>query len=140
VVSASAFLLAACADDTGDNGDTEEETTSNVGEGQEITLAYVLWDPEIASTNVLGDVFEDFGYEVNLTALDNAIMWEAVATSEADAMVSAWLPGTHESQYEQYADRLDHVGTNLEGAAIGMVVPEYMDVDSIADLTDEANQ
>lgn len=142
--TASALLLAACADDADTTEDTEstetEETATNVGEGQEVTLAYVLWDSEIASTHVLGEVFEDLGYEVNLTALDNAIMWESVANGETDAMVSAWLPGTHEEQYDQYADRMDHVGTNLEGAAIGMVVPAYMDVDSIEDLTDEADQ
>ncbi|GAA0371772.1 hypothetical protein GCM10008932_23840 [Alkalibacterium iburiense] len=142
--TASALLLAACADDADTTEDTEstetEETTANVGEGQEVNLAYVLWDSEIASTHVLGEVFEDLGYEVSLTALDNAIMWESVANGETDAMVSAWLPGTHEEQYNQYADSMDHVGTNLEGAAIGMVVPAYMDVDSIEDLSDEADQ
>lgn len=140
-MSASALFLAACSDDadTTDTEDTGEETTEGSLEG-EIELAYVSWDSEIASTNVIGQVLEDVGYDVNLVALDNAIMWEAVSTSEADAMVSAWLPGTHESQFETYADDMDHLGPNLEGAKIGLVVPEYMDVDSIADLTDEADQ
>ena len=61
-------------------------------------------------------------------------MWEAVATSEADAMVAAWLPGTHGDLYEQYQDQLIDLGPNLEGAKIGLVVPSYMDIDSIEDL------
>ncbi|EXJ22730.1 Glycine betaine ABC transport system, glycine betaine-binding protein OpuAC [Alkalibacterium sp. AK22] len=133
-VSASALFLAACDDDTA--GDGAEIDT--VVDGDEITLAYVSWDSEIASTNVLGLVLEDMGYDVTLTALDNAIMWEAIASGDADAMVSAWLPQTHAPQLEQHEDNIVHLGTNLEGAVVGFVVPEYMDVDSIADLTDEA--
>ena len=49
-------------------------------------------------------------------------------------MVAAWLPGTHGDLYEQYKDELIDLGPNLEGAKIGLVVPEYMDIDSIEDL------
>ncbi|SFH80676.1 glycine betaine/proline transport system substrate-binding protein [Pisciglobus halotolerans] len=133
---AASLLLAACSNSS-ENTDNGE---SAVGDGQEITLSYVAWDTEIASTNVIGAVLEDLGYDVTLTQLDNAIMWESVATGEADAMVGAWLPGTHGAQYEKYGDQLDNLGTNLEGAKIGLTVPSYMDVDSIADLTNEADQ
>ena len=71
---------------------------TSVGDGQEIELAYVEWDSEVASTHVIGKVLEDLGYDVKLTPLDNAVMWQAVATGEADAMVSAWLPVTHGAQ------------------------------------------
>ncbi|MDN6193639.1 MAG: glycine betaine ABC transporter substrate-binding protein [Alkalibacterium sp.] len=134
VMSASALFLAACSDDSNDSDDSAEGTVDG-----EIELAYVSWDSEIASTNVIGQVLEDVGYDVKLTALDNAIMWEAVANDEADAMVSAWLPGTHAPQFENYSDQMEHLGPNLEGAKIGLVVPEYMDVDSIEDLSDEAD-
>lgn len=129
--STSALFLAACGnDDSADNG----------SESKEITLAYVNWDSEVASTHVVGEVFKDLGYSTTLTPLDNAIMWEAVANDEADAMVAGWLPNTHASQLEQYGEQLDHLGTNLEGAKVGLVVPEYMDATSIADLTDQADQ
>ena len=136
--SASVLFLAAC-EDNGDTADNVEEIETVV-DGDEITLAYVSWDSEIASTHVVGEVLKDLGYDVTLTALDNAIMWEAVASGDADAMVAAWLPGTHQAQFDEYSDRMEHLGTNLEGAVIGLVVPEYMDVDSIADLSDEAGQ
>ncbi|MCC5890346.1 MAG: glycine betaine ABC transporter substrate-binding protein [Alkalibacterium sp.] len=134
-VSASALFLAACED----NGESGEEIESVV-DGDEITLAYVNWDSEIASTNVLGTVLEDLGYDVTMTALDNAIVWESIASGDADGMVSAWLPQTHAPQLEEHEDNIVHLGTNLEGALVGLVVPEYMDVDSIADLSDEAGQ
>ncbi len=117
------------------------EKTTSVGNGQEVELAYVEWDSEVASTHVIGKVLEDLGYDVKLTPLDNAVMWQAVTTGEADAMVSAWLPGTHVSQYEEYGDQLVDLGPNLDGAAIGLVVPTYMeDVNSIEDLADHAEK
>jgi glycine betaine/proline transport system substrate-binding protein len=138
------LFAAACGggaeDDTGDNGDTAGDDGEATGGGGEIELVYVEWDTEVASTHVIGKVLEDEGFDVTVTPLDNAVMWEAVANGEADAMVAAWLPGTHEAQYAEYGDQVDELGVNLEGAAIGLVVPEYMDVDSIADLDQEAGQ
>jgi glycine betaine/proline transport system substrate-binding protein len=139
-LSLTLFAAACGADeDTGDNGDTEGDDGAETA-GGEIELVYVEWDTEVASTHVIGKVLEDEGFDVTVTPLDNAVMWEAVANGEADAMVAAWLPATHAAQYEEYGDQVDELGVNLEGAKIGLVVPEYMDVDSIADLDQEANQ
>ena len=67
-------------------------------------------------------------------------MWESVAKGEVDGMVAAWLPSTHQAQYEQYKDQVENLGPNLEGAKLGIAVPSYMAVDSIADLSDEAGK
>lgn len=109
-------------------------------EKQAVNLAYVEWETEVASTHVVGQVLEDLGYDVTLTPLDNGIMWEALANGEVDGMVSAWLPQTHAPQVEKYKGRIDDLGENLIGGKIGLVVPSYMDVDSIEDLTDEAGK
>ncbi len=122
------LLLAACGSVDADK------------KNKEVNLAYVEWDTEIASTNVVGQVLEDLGYDVTLTPLDNGIMWEAIANGEVDGMVSAWLPQTHAPQVEKYKDDLDDLGENLTGAKIGLVVPRYMDVNSIEDLTNEAGK
>ncbi len=124
------FLLAAC------NGD---DSNGGNGNSKDVNLAYVEWDTEIASTNVVGQVLEDLGYNVTLTPLDNAIMWEAVSKGEADGMVAAWLPHTHAPQYEKYKADLDELGENLAGAKIGLVVPSYMDINSIEDLKNQAD-
>lgn len=129
------LFVAGCSSDEG------ASTKETVGNGQKIELAYVEWDSEVASTHVIGKVLEDLGYKVKLTPLDNAVMWEAVSSGEADAMVSAWLPGTHAAQYKTYGDKLIDLGPNLEGAKIGLVVPTYMeDVNSIEDLADHAGK
>ncbi|WP_277673759.1 glycine betaine ABC transporter substrate-binding protein [Piscibacillus halophilus] len=132
------LLLAACGDSDEGNGD--EGGDSQVGDGESVELVYVEWDSEIASTHVVGKVLEDLGYDVSLTPLDNAVMWESVANGEADGMVSAWLPATHASQFEENKDSVVDLGENLEGAKIGLVVPEYMDINSIEELPDVADE
>lgn len=67
-------------------------------------------------------------------------MWQSVANGQADASVSAWLPNTHAAQYKKYKSQIDMLGPNLTGAKTGLVVPAYMDVDSISDLTTQANK
>ncbi|GBD66415.1 glycine betaine ABC transporter permease/glycine betaine-binding protein [Tetragenococcus halophilus subsp. halophilus] len=106
-----------------------------------ITLSYINLDTELASTNVIAQVLRNEGYEVNTIALDIPVMWEAVANGEADAMVGAW-PATNQIQYDMFSDQMDKLGANLEKSAqTGLVVPAYMeDVESIEDLTDQADQ
>ncbi|HLS61608.1 MAG TPA: glycine betaine ABC transporter substrate-binding protein [Virgibacillus sp.] len=119
-----------------ENEDVVAEWVDGVDEvdGEKIELAYVEWDTEISSSNVVKLALEDIGFDVTITPLDNAVMWQSVADGEADGMVAAWLPGTHGELYEEYKDDLVDLGANLEGAKIGLVVPAYMDIDSIEDL------
>lgn len=114
--------------------------SSNKSSDKKINLAYVEWDSEVASTHVLAEVLKRQGFDVETTPLDNAIMWESVATGKADASVSAWLPSTHKAQADQYKDKIDILGPNLDGAKVGLVVPSYMDVSSIEDLSNQADK
>ncbi|WP_038022121.1 ABC transporter permease/substrate binding protein [Tetragenococcus muriaticus] len=116
-------------------------TPSNRSNKGPITLSYINLDTELASTNVIAQVLRNEGFEVNTTALDIPIMWEAVANGQADAMVGAW-PATNKIQYDMFSDQVDKLGANLENnAQTGLVVPAYMDdVESIEDLTDQAEQ
>ena len=110
------------------------------GNGESINLVYVAWDTEIASTNVIGKVLEQNGYDVTLSQVEVGPMFAGVANSSADAMVAAWLPSTHAEYYNTYKDNLIDLGPNLQGTKNGLVVPEYMDIDSIEDLQANKNK
>lgn len=113
---------------------------SSANEEKSVSLAYVEWDTEVASTHVVGEVLKDMGYQVSMTPLDNAIMWESLSKGETDAMVAAWLPRTHGEQYKQYKNKVDDLGENLSGAKLGIAVPSYMNVNSIEDLSNQAHK
>lgn len=118
------------------NTDKVAEWTEGAEEvsGEKIELAYVEWDTEIGSTNVIKKVLEDLGFEVKITPLDMAVMWESVATGETDGMVAAWLPVSQGELFEKHKDDVENLGVNLEGVKIGLVVPDYMDINSIEEL------
>lgn len=104
-----------------------------------IQLSYVEWSDAVASTNVMRAVLEQAGYDVETVSLSAAAMWQAVATGDADAMTSAWLPTTHESYYDQTQDQLVDLGPNLDGTKLGLVTPAYTAIDSIAELGEKAD-
>jgi glycine betaine/proline transport system substrate-binding protein len=102
-----------------------------------VTLGYVLWDSEIASTHVIAAVIQDeLGYTVDMISLDVGPLFTGLARGDLDATVSAWLPATHEAYWAEFGESLVDLGANLDGADIGLVVPAYVDVDSITELND----
>lgn len=120
--------LAAC-------GGGSEESEGAEEEGGEINLTYVAWESEIASSNVIKLMLEEAGQDVTLTQVDQSPMWSSVANGDADGFVAAWLPTDMDAEYERYGDEMVDLGPNLEGNKTGLAVPEYMDIDSIEDIT-----
>ncbi|MEK3889793.1 glycine betaine ABC transporter substrate-binding protein [Bacillus sp. FSL K6-3431] len=119
-----------------DNADKVAEWTNDVEkvDGDKIKLAYVAWDSEIASHNVMKIVLEDMGFKVTLTQVEAGPMWTAVADGSADATLAAWMPITHKTYADKFEGKFEEIGVNMEGVKIGLVVPKYMDIDSIEDL------
>ncbi|GGB51601.1 glycine/betaine ABC transporter substrate-binding protein [Lentibacillus populi] len=116
--------------------DVVAEWTKGVDDvdGTEIELVSTPWDSERASANVVAEVLRSKGFNVTVTPVDVAVVFEAIAKGDGDATLAAWMPITHKDFYEEYEGQFEDLGENLKGAKIGLVVPEYMDIDSIEDL------
>ncbi|WP_407355242.1 glycine betaine ABC transporter substrate-binding protein [Methanolobus sp. WCC5] len=136
IVLAMLVMVSGCTDQdtTGDNG-TDEATTT-----KEATIGYVLWDGEIASTNVMKLVLEEAGYDVEIIAVDAGALYQGLADSQFDFTTSAWLPQTQKNYWERYGEDIDSVAVNLEDCRIGLVVPTYVTIDSIDELNDNKDQ
>ncbi|MEC5424731.1 glycine betaine ABC transporter substrate-binding protein [Virgibacillus sp. C22-A2] len=119
-----------------ENQDKVSEWTEGVEkvEGKEIEITSTPWESELASGEVMKYVLEQQGYQVTITPVDPAIMFQSIASGEGDVSLAPWLPVTHGAFFEQYEDDFIDLGENLTGARVGLVVPEYMDIDSIEDL------
>lgn len=128
---ASAMLIAGTGLAIGGAAQAQDQETIN--------LAYVEWSSEVASTNVIAAVLEQAGYNVEMTSLSAAAMFQALSTGDADAIVAAWLPTTHAEYMERIGDTVEDLGANLDGTKLGLVVPSYTEVDSIAELNDNAD-
>ncbi len=130
-------LLAGCSSNNNTSADGNGAQAGGSANKQ-LSLAYVAWDSEIASTYVVKEVLEQkLGYSVEMLQVDAGPMWAGISDGSADAMVAAWLPSTHASYTDKFKDQYEDLGPNLEGTKTGLVVPTYMDIASIEDLTDE---
>ncbi len=108
---------------------------------KEITIGLVTWDCAIASSNVLGEVLEQAGYDVTIIGVDAGPLYAGLANGDIDVTTTAWLPHTHSMYWEKYGDRLDYVNKNIPGdARIGLVVPQYVTIDSIEEMNAVADQ
>lgn len=126
-------ILAGCAPEEEEPADPDEEEHELAGE--EVDLVYVEWACAVATSYLLQEVLEaEFGVDVNMTSAEAGMAYSDIAEGGMDIFPAAWLPVTHESYYEEYSDDLNDLGPLYEGARIGLVVPEYVEVDSIEDL------
>ena len=124
----SAGILTACA------GDDED----GAGSKGTVNLGYVNWSEGIAMTNLAAAILEDeMGYKVDMTLADVAPIFTSLSSGNTDAFLDAWLPTTHASYMERYGDDLDDLGLNYENARLGLVVPEYVDINSVEELNDK---
>lgn len=104
-------------------------------DGDKLKLSYVAWDSEIASTNLLEYVLESkLGYDVESLQVEAGPMWTGVASGDVDATAAAWLPLTHADYWDKYGEQLEDLGANMTGVKTGLVVPAYMNINSIEDL------
>lgn len=111
-------------------------STAMAADKPTLTFGFVNgWDDSVATSYLAAEVLESkLGYKVELKPLEPAIMWQGVGRGDIDGMLSAWLPVTHGEYYEKMKDKVEVLGTNYAGAKIGLVVPDYVDAKSIADL------
>lgn len=83
---------------------------------------------------------EKLGYDVEITPVSAAAMYQAIASGDIDGMTTAWLPVTHGHYMKKMGNKLVDLGPNCEGAGIGLVVPTYVTIDSIAEMNQYADK
>lgn len=106
-----------------------------------VKIAYPNWSEGIAMTNLVAAILEDeMGYDVDLTQADPGVIYAALADGDQDLLLDAWLPNTHADYWDQYGDQLENLGATFGYGVTGLVVPAYMDVESIEDLNDIADE
>lgn len=130
-----ALLLTALLVPAGFAGGQTERAPAGKGD---VTLLYVEWAGEIAATYVAQVVLEEMGYRVTSTPVSAAAMWQGMANGDGDGMLSAWLPATHAEYLAQTQDRVELLEPVLHGARIGLLVPTYVEIDTVAELNEHA--
>ncbi len=110
-------------------------------EDKTLKIVYVEWDCATASSNLAKAVLEDkLGYKVELLPVTQPILWTSLASGDADAMVTAWLPDTHAAMYGKVKNQVEMLGKLVGGARLGLAVPDYVPIKSIDELDANADK
>lgn len=117
-------VLAACADDD---------------EDKQVTIGWIPWDEAIAMSYLWENLLEDEGYDVELVQLDAGTVFLGLADADIDVFLDVWLPGTHADYMAEYGENLEDLGVWYDNALLAYAVPDYVDVQSIPDLADNAD-
>ncbi|WP_442262541.1 glycine betaine ABC transporter substrate-binding protein [Tissierella sp.] len=105
-----------------------------------VQIGYVQWASAEASTYIVKEVLEEMGYDVEIPLLQTGLMYQSTATGKIDGFVCSWLPDTDTNYWSKYKDDIIELNNNYESAQIGLVVPEYVDIDSIEELKDHKEE
>ncbi len=116
-------------------GQPRQDATSDT-----IRLAYVNWAEGVAVTHLMTVLLEDMGYNVEATMADVAPIYSSVAQGNQDIMIETWLPHTHAAYFERFGNQVELISTWYDEARIGLVVPEFVTIDSIADMNQYRDQ
>lgn len=109
--------------------------------GKKVQLGYVDWAEGVAMTNLAKVVLEDkLEYEVEMTMADPGVIFTSLAEGNLDYFMDAWLPVTHKSYMDEHGENIENLGENYKNARIGIVVPEYVGIDSIEELNDNIDK
>lgn len=113
----------------------QDDAQSNQGEAQ-LNMVTVNWIEGLAMTYMQEQIVEDsLGTEVDVKEVQGrGLAFSAVASGSRHFFNEAWLPTTHQGNWEQTKDSLRKLGYTYRGTSVGLAVPTYMEADTITDL------
>src|SRR5690625_437019 len=79
---------------------------------------------------------EHLGWEVNITEADIGLSFASTANGTTDFFVDAWLPDSHDAFVEEHSDDIELLEPFTEVPPNGLIVPDYVEIDSIEELND----
>lgn len=131
-VGIAALFISGCGPKSGDSAESEAP--------KEARLVYPNWAEGVAYTHLAEAVLRDkMGYDVELTAADVAPGYAGVAQGGQDAFMECW-PALHEDYLKQFEGDLVSLGNVYEGTEVGLAVPTYVTIDTLAELAETADK
>ncbi len=104
-------------------------------EQRKIQIVYTDWAENIALTHLTYYLLtERLSYEVVLKQTSVSEAYQEVGLGKSDIFMDAWLPKTHQTYFQEYKDSLENLGPVYAFAQTGLAVPDYIEINSIADL------
>lgn len=112
----------------------------NIKNSKYITIGMVDgWAEDVAMTHVAKAILDKEGYHVIIQKASTDMILASMNNEDTDLFMGVWLPYTHAKKLAKFPG-LTHLGTNYDNGRIGLVVPEYVPVNSIEELNQHKDQ
>lgn len=108
--------------------------TTASADDKTITIGVNNWAENIAVANLWKILLGEKGYDVRLQNADKALIYNGVAQGKIDFTFEVWLPTLDKPPYDKVKDRVALIGPWFKEANLGLVVPDYVTIDSIEQL------
>lgn len=106
----------------------------------DVIMLYPNWADGIAITYLAKVILEDNGYSVSMKRLEPGPIYTSLSRGDTDVYMDAWLPYTHKDYWTKYSSKLDIIGTVFDDGSTGLVVPSYVEINSIEELNSNKNK
>ena len=103
---------------------------------QDVLILYPNWAEGIAISYLGKIILEEQKYTVTLKRIEPGPVYAALSRGDADIYMDAWLPHTQKDYWKRYGKKLDIIGSVFEEGTTGLVVPTYVEINSIEELND----
>jgi glycine betaine/proline transport system substrate-binding protein len=103
-------------------------------EDKSITIGVNNWAENIAVANMWKVLLDEKGFKVQLQNADKALIYNSVAQGKIDLTFEVWFPSGDKPAFDKVKDRVVKIGPWFKEANLGLVVPDYVAVDSIDQL------
>ena len=126
---AAALALSACFAAPALAGDAES--------CKAVRFADVGWTDIQVTTGATQVVLEALGYAPEVKTLSVPVAYASMKNKDIDAYLGNWMPSMTADVKPYFDDKsVETIGTNLEGAGYGLVVPQYVADAGVKSLTD----
>ncbi len=138
MIMLSTVLLIGCGDRSalGCSASIEEDASKKI----ELELGTPQWASAIANSYLIKNILEEnFDVNVNIKDIDGRAVWKSLATGDTDFIASAWLP-CDDNYINEVSDQVVNLGPLYDQAKVGLVVPTYVEINSIDELNANADK
>jgi glycine betaine/proline transport system substrate-binding protein len=115
---------------------TEVEPSNKEAHTGELLIEYTDWPESVAMTYLAEVLLEkDLSYDVKLKLSEVDNIFNDIAEAKADVFLDAWKTATHLHYFNEYLGDFEDLGSNYTEAKTGLVVPDYMEISGIEELS-----
>jgi glycine betaine/proline transport system substrate-binding protein len=97
------------------------------------------WAENVAMTHVAKAVLDEQGYHVIIQKASTDMILASMNNEDTDISMGVWLPHTSAVKIAKFPELIE-LGTSYNNGRIGLVVPEYVTIQSVEELNQHQKQ